>query len=242
MTVPTPIEKARIFAEIKAKMTSLKKANDANDANEPTSVFFGVNCNSVYKDTGNVIDGGSLLKILGEEEWRQTLATYSISGISVRVVERFKAEITAVHFFPDLGDTPYEVRFYALDWKQDSHGVSVAKMPSMPYEPRLFSVPSTLLDETAFFIPHCFYVFCEIKPLLSADWESCAVCGIQRKESIPCSWNDSFHFCSLACQFLAQEQENQKTAETARNEDGICDAVHKLNVNMSKPMAKKVAA
>ena len=197
------IDRERLFHELKTKLDSLKSQNRQDE-----SILFGIDNLSVYK-SGDVIEGGRLLRILEEPDWKRELTIYCNSGIVVKAVELFKGEITSVVYFEELGTDPYELRYYSLVWENDVSGM--APDASM-IDPR-----SNVLAKELSNYEHLesnIYMYVELKPLQTSGWLSCCVCGIQRKESIKCDWNADLAFCSIACQSVAwsQKTHNDRTS------------------------------
>ena len=197
------IDRARLFHELKTKLESLKSQNRQDE-----SILFGIDNLSVYK-SGDVIEGGRLLRILEEPEWKRELTIYCNSGIVVKAVELFKGEITSVVYFEELGTDPYELRYYSLVWE---NGVSGMAPDASMIDPR-----SNVLAKELSSYEHLesnIYMYVELKPLQTSGWLSCCVCGIQRKESIKCDWNADLAFCSIACQSVAwsQKTHNDRTS------------------------------
>ena len=211
------IDRTVLFEELSTKLKYLKTQNRGHE-----SILFGINNFSVFKN-GDIEEGKSLLRILEEEEWKRELGIYCSSGIVVKAIELFKGEITSVVYFQELGEEPYELRYYALEWENN-----VSKMaPENEQDPRVTVLPKVMSN-----YDHpgsVMYIYVELRPLHTKDWLSCCVCGIQRKESIACDWNKSLAFCSLACQSIAwaQRTHDEKTSAGGdKAEEEESDYIH----------------
>ena len=211
------IDKSILFDELAAKLNYLKAQDRGNE-----SILFGINNFSVFKN-GDIEKGGSLLRILEEQDWKRELAIYCSSGIVVKAIELFKGEITSVVYFQQLGEEPYELRYYALEWENNVSNMA----PENEQDPRASVLPKVMSNYDH---PEpVMYIYAELRPLHTKDWLSCCVCGIQRKESIICDWNKSLAFCSLACQSIAwaQRTHDEKTSQGGdRQEEDEAGYVH----------------
>jgi len=199
------IDKNRLFGELRSKLEDLKSHDRGH---EP--IFFGVNNNEMYK-SGSVVENGKLLRILEVEEWKRELSIYCASRITVKAIECFKGEVTQVVFLTDLlPDQAFELRYYALEWSGEVAKPEIGKEDKI--DPRRNVIPRELTGYE--YIDECIYIYAELKPLITTGWKSCCVCGIQRAETLRCTWNDELDFCSQACQSIAwsQRKHDEKTS------------------------------
>ena len=204
------IDRNRVFLELSERFSELEKNGKSGQ-----SLLFGINNLGVFKN-GSVKDGETLLRIFNEDEWKKELTIYCSSGITVRAMELFKGEITSVVYFPELGEEPYELRYYALDW---SNNMSTVATENTETDPRTNILPKILSKFDC--VESILYMYVELKPLRSVDWVPCCVCGIKRAEAIPCAWNEKLAFCSQACQSVAW---SQKTYDEKTSSGGDTDS------------------
>lgn len=186
------LDRDRVLRELEESLSRLKEEGKGDK-----SVFFGVHNPNVFKD-GTVVEGKPALRVLDEDEWKNELRIYSTSGLVVKAVEVFKSEITQVVFFPEWGeDRKFELRFYSVNWEDPI----MAADPLPTEDPRLGVLPKMLSDFE--FVDRAIYMYVEMKVFDVSSWNECCVCGIQRKESISCEWNESLSFCSSTCSSIA---------------------------------------
>ena len=201
------LDRSSVFAELKQRLAEMRNVGRGDE-----SIVFGVHNTNVFKD-GSVLEGCPVLRIFDEKEWKEQLVVYSSAGLVVKAVEIFKLEITQVVCFPELVDeslpelNKYELRYYSLNWSDPI----VAADPLPSPDPRVGVLPKMLSDYD--YAEKAIYVFVELKPLRCSDWKSCCVCGIQRRESIQCSWNAELDFCSEACASVALCQKKSDSNE-----------------------------
>lgn len=205
------LDRSRVLTEIKARLERVEQSD-----NPRQSLIIGVNNAALHKD-GKVEDGCPMLRIFDEEEWKHELVIYASSQLSVKALEIYKGEITSVLFFEELGtDRKFEVRYYSLNWADPI----LATDPLPTPDPRVGSLPK-LFSGFELTEP-CIYVFVEIKPLVTEDWEQCCVCGISRRITIPCKWSPEsapLYFCSEACESVAWCQRQHDFPEQVAAEE-----------------------